>query len=231
MTSTTPPASGLRPLDVVLPDREAGARTVLEAHLALLEDLAADPTPWEWWVDQWARNGWTIVQNGSVVNIDKNEDHSRDMRSGEFGVPCHVDGFASGEAAVRHVLDVLRAVVAHVPSRDDEERVSAWMLTLAATRHPCGALPDIVGLPSPFRAGLSQPPNGPEDAPPPEGTIGDMLSHAPCVLSWAAGSWSGNAWISISNVDSICGQGYDTDPNADPVATLRAIERVRGEMP
>lgn len=219
------------PPTLVLPGREQGSRRILENHLAIIEELAADPTPWEWWVDQWARNGWTIVQTDCIVRIEKSDDHARDRRRGEFGIACGPERFTFVQDAIGHVLDVVRTMAGHV-DQDDEHRADAWILALAATRHPCGTKPDLVRLPSPFARGLSQLDHQRDRGAAPEGEIADMLAAAPSTLSWEAGAWMGGDydWLSVSNVERLCGAEFDVDPDADPIATLRALERVKGEM-
>lgn len=220
------------PATLVIPDRAPEARAILDAHFDIIKDLALDPTPWEWWADHWTRNGWTIIQTDTIVHIEKSDDHPRDRRHAEFGIACRPpERLPSGEAAVRHALDMIRDVVLHV-DRDDERRADAWLLALAATRHPCGSKPGLVRLPSPFQTGLSQLEHQRDDQPPPEGEIAEMLAAAPTTLSWAAGGSSGHGegWMSISGVERLCGSEYEIDPDADPIAMLRAIERVKAEM-
>lgn len=219
------------PATLVIPDRAPQARAILDAHFDIIKDLALDPAPWEWWADHWARNGWTIIQTDTIIRIEKTDDHPRDRHRAEFGIVCGPERFASGEAAVRHAFDMIHDVVLHV-DRDDERRADAWLLALAATRHPCGSKPGLVRLPSPFQTGLSQLEHQRDDQPPPDGEITDMLTAAPTTLSWAAGGSSGSdaGWISVSGVERLCGPAYEIDPDADPIVTLRAIERVKADM-
>jgi hypothetical protein len=217
-------------VDLVACDDEQPRRDLLDQAILLLTDLIQDPTPWEWWVDEWARNGWTIRTGDTHVVLDKQDEHHADTRLWSIDVPDDPRTHVGARTILEHMLDVMKTVHDHADAPDGRARLADWILAITATAHPCGTLPETIGLASPFTGASSLIPGMTESGSPPPGSASTMLAHAPTALSWNAGFWNDVPHLSITDVIRHCGPEMEIDPDRDPLATMRALARVKAEI-
>lgn len=217
-------------VDLVLCNDDHPRHDVLQQSIILLIGLIEDPTPWEWWVDEWARNGWTIRIGEHHAALDKQDVHQADSRQWTIDVPCDPKTIPGARAALEHMLLVARTVCDHEGEPEDRAGSMDWILAIAATAHPCGTMPETIGLASPFNGPTSVIVGMAEGAAPMPGAASAMLRHAPTAFGWSAGVWNETPHLSVTDVIRHCGTGYEVDPDGDPIATMRALARVKAEI-
>lgn len=218
MTSSRAPA-------IVIPDDNPHVIGMIEDIAEAISQLPTGAHSWRRIGDRWRRGRWFIDINADHVRMQL--EHDDGTIADELRVPGRETPFASAKDAIEHVLHAARIVLAHRYA-DDEARAVDWMLAISSFPLACGGSAHAVSLPSPFVDGgctsITR-----EDTMPGE-EMRHLLDHAPLSLSWCAEMTSGDRRCAIANMSSMCGPREEVDPKRDPVATLRAHERVRAEI-
>lgn len=211
--------------DIVIPDGQPHVIGMIDDIARAISGLPTGSRSWRRVGSGWRRGGWLIATDPDSVRMHLEDDDG--TIADELRVPGREAPFASAKEVIDHVLRATGIVLEH-RYMDDDNRAVDWMIALSSLPFASATEPDAVALPSPFTDGRCISITREDAAPGDE--MRHMLAHAPLSLSWCAEMTSGNRRCTIANISSMCGPGQEIDAHGDPVATLRAHERVRMEI-